>query len=318
MLEAIRFYCGVNETLWNHHAVVPGPYACVAPVYGRTEETHSINRVSVPSGVQVIQDSGAFSDGPTQRLDFSEALDRQIAHAERYQYSEQITHRASYDLLIDERWKNGVRSKLRWDEGDAEFASRISVRAAAYIAHERHGLPLILSAQGVTPRQYLKCAEQIVPLMEQGDVFGLGGWCILGKIPSLLHSFRETMKVVIPFLASEHVKQVHIWGVCFPKALNDLLWLCNEHDIRLSTDSAYPAMAPAFGNWGIGSWRDNKYSRPAILESCKSGKHHLCVRCRGLERIRHVEATRQFFNTFAAKRPTWLGKPQQMELMEIA
>jgi hypothetical protein len=107
----IVFYCGLNERRWNHHPVATGMFACIVPVYGKTLRTKLVNHVTVPKGVQVIQDSGAFSDGPGQRLSYEAALERQIAHAERFAYAAQITHRASYDWLIDEKWEGGVRQK---------------------------------------------------------------------------------------------------------------------------------------------------------------------------------------------------------------
>src|SRR5258708_3489297 len=88
--EAIRFYCGVSEQVWNHHPVAPGAYACISPVSGRHEDTpesRRVNYVRIPPGTAVIQDSGAFSDGPRQRLSVEEALERQIAHAERFGYA---------------------------------------------------------------------------------------------------------------------------------------------------------------------------------------------------------------------------------------
>jgi hypothetical protein len=57
----ILLYCGVNEQQWNHHPVVPGKLACVAPVYGKTVQGKKCNRVKVPLDTEVIQDSGAFS-----------------------------------------------------------------------------------------------------------------------------------------------------------------------------------------------------------------------------------------------------------------
>src|SRR5438067_2507630 len=145
----ILFYCGLNERQWNQHPVAPGPLACVAPVYGKTIRTKVCNRVRVPPLTQVIQDSGAFSDERGSRLSFGAALERQLAHAEHYSYAERITHRASYDLLIDEKWQEGVRSKARWTEADAEDAVDTTVQAAAYLAEHRGKSQVILSAQGV-------------------------------------------------------------------------------------------------------------------------------------------------------------------------
>ncbi len=35
----VTFYCGINETKWNHHPTAPGEFACIAPVYGKTTRT---------------------------------------------------------------------------------------------------------------------------------------------------------------------------------------------------------------------------------------------------------------------------------------
>jgi len=281
--DVIDFYCGLGEQQWNHHPVAPGRLACVAPVYGRTLATKAVNRVVVPADTWVIQDSGAFSDGPGQRLSVEAALERQLEHAERFGYASRVTHRASYDWLIDEKWEGGKRFKARWTEQDAEEAVGVTIAAAVYLASHRHGGHVILSAQGVSARQYLYCAQQIVPLLEEGDIFALGGWCVVGKYPAqLMPVFRETMRQVIPFLGREGVKRVHIWGVCYARALGELLWLCDEQGIRLSTDSVSPSVRPALGEWGYAEWRNPSYQRPP-------------VGVLGLERARHVEMT-----------PTWL------------
>lgn len=282
---SIRFYCGINDTRWNYHPVAPGEFACVAPVYGKSLRTRTENRVSIPAGVAVIQDSGAFSDNVTSRLTFDEALRRQDDHAAKFSYAAKITHRASYDVLIDEVWTD-VRMKRRWLEADAEMAVDQTVQAAAYLNQHRNGLSLVQSAQGVTPEQYLRCAERVLPYMQSGDLFGLGGWCITGKLPAVMVPvFRETMRLVIPFVAAEGVTSVHIWGVVYARVLGELLSVCDEYGISLSTDSAGPSVRPCFGEWGYAEWRDRDYQRvePAL---------------RGLERARHVIATRDWLTGF--------------------
>lgn len=282
----IDFYCGVNERQWNHHPVTPGPLACVAPVYGKSTRTKRRNCVQVPAGVEVIQDSGAFSDKLDWRLGFQAALERQIEHAETFGYASQITHRASYDVLIDEKWEGNTRYKERWSEQDGVEAANITVEAARYLTHHRMGLKLILSAQGVTAQQYLACTKEIVPLLEPGDVFGLGGFCIIGVKPKqMMPVFRQTIQDVIPFLGREGVKRVHIWGVCYGPALGELLWLCDQWQIALSTDSAGPSIKPARGEWGYAEWIDRSYERPP-------------AGIRGQERARHVEATRAWLTAF--------------------
>ncbi len=292
MNEAIRLYCGINEQQWNHHPVAPGAYACVAHVYGKTVQTKQVNRVVVPPGTHVIQDSGAFSDGPGQRLSVEEALDRQLAHAERFGYHDQIEAIASYDLLIDEKWENGVRYKARWTETDAWDACTSTIRAASFLSKNRpQGMSTILSAQGVSAKQYLACAQQVVPSLQRGDIFGLGGWCITGKLPAqIMPVFREVMQGVIPFLGHEGVKRVHLWGVCYTPALGELLWLCDEAGIQLSTDSSGPQVRPCLGEWGYGSWRNTSYTRPESM-------------IRGAERARHVACTRDWLARFREREP---------------
>lgn len=298
----ITLYCGLNEQRWNHHPVAPGPFACVSPVYGRTLITKTCNRVVVPCGTQVIQDSGAFSDGITERLSYAAALERQVKHAAVFGYEDRITHRASYDLLIDEKWVDGVRHKARWNEQDAQEAVDTTVKAAAYLAQHRQGKRLVLSAQGVSASQYLACAQHVVPLLEEGDIFGLGGWCITGKLPAqMMPVFRETMRLVIPFLGREGVKRVHIWGVCYAKALGELLWLCDQWGIALSTDSVGPSLHPVRGQWGYAEWRDSTYVRPP-------------VETRGQARAEHVAATRAWLNSFRSTQHYVPLHPRQLSL----
>lgn len=292
----IDLYVGINETKWNHHPVATGPMACVSPAYGSSAETKKENRVSVPSGTSVFEDSAAFCDSPGDRLSFSGAFDRQLGHALKYDYADKIAGMASYDLLIDEKWIDGRRHKARWSENEAIDAVHETVEAAHFLSKNRHlvpnNAPLILSAQGVTAAQYLECAKGIAPFFD-GDILGLGGWCILGKMPSLMPSFRETIRLVIPF-AAQFTKRAHIWGVCYAPALGELLWMCDQFGIRLSTDSSGPQVRPTRGEWGYMGWRDPNYRRQP-------------VEIRGLERARHVEATREWLADFRSLE--WYREP---------
>lgn len=306
----ITFYCGLSETVWNHHPVAPGSHTCISPVYGSSEKKQRMTSVRVPADTAIIQDSGAFSDSWATRLSFPAALDRQIAHAERYGYTHQITHRASYDLLIDEVWTDGNRYKRRWSVAEAESAVDETIAAAKYLADNRHGLKLTQSAQGVDAPQYLRCTEQVLDYLQPGDWFGLGGWCIIGKMPKrMLPVFRETLRSVIPYAAKRGVQHVHIWGVIYPFALGELLWMCDQHGITLSTDSAGPSRNPAFGQWGYGNWRDNSYKKPS-------------VETLGLDRARHVAETRDWLqglrNThFYAEPMIEKPKPFQLSFLDM-
>ncbi|SRR6266487_132979 len=330
---AIAFYCGIGEMQWNHHPVTPGSLACVSPVYGNTTENKQVNRVRVPSGTLVIQDSGAFSDGPGQRLTFEAALLRQEQHAEQFGYADLIQARASYDVLIDEMWPQGemagqyVRVKRRWSEMQAEQAVAETIQAAKYLHEHRNGLACVLSAQGVSAKQYKRCAECILPYLRDGDLFGLGGWCITGKLPAqMMPVFRETMHLVIPFLGREGVKHIHIWGVCYAPALGELLWLCDQWGMHLSTDSMGPSVRPARGRWGYAEWRDRSYRRvdtdceQVVRVKASDGSFVQLPQMRGLHRAEHVRQVRAWLAHFRTtphypqKQPPWLRHPRQLSL----
>lgn len=260
----IRFYCGVNETSWNRHPVRPGRYACIAPSYGRSEATRRTNRVAVPLETMVIQDSGAFSDSRTNRLDFAAALDRQMNHADTFGYASQVTHRASYDLLIDEKWQDGIRRKSRWTELEADTAVQETINAARFMATNYSGAR-IQSAQGVSPHQYERCTKDILEWFDlDRDIFGLGGWCVSGIMPLVMRPvFNATMLRVISLLGQEKVRRVHIWGVSDVTFLGPLLWLCDRHGISLSTDSSAPQRRPTQGVWGFRGWY-KEYPAPSV------------------------------------------------------
>lgn len=295
MTPDVLLYCGVGERNWNGEPIAPGGYACISPISGRTARTRKENWVYVPPDTQVIQDSGAFSDNWTERLSFSDALDRQIRHGQKHGYVSQITHRATYDLLIDEVWNDGNRQKRRWSVLEAESAVDETVQAAAWLNKHREGMPLIISAQGVDAAQYLRCVQRLMPLIQTGDIVGLGGWCIIGKMSrQMMPVFQETVKIVIPFLAQEGIDRVHIWGVIYPPALATLYHACSQHQIQVSTDSMGPCLQPTTGDWGYGTWRDNSYMRPAR-------------EFMGKERSRHVRLTRQWLEGFSTS-PEYLSR----------
>lgn len=254
----MRLYVGLGERQFNHRPIPPSiRYACVSPISGRSAETRQEVWVSVPPGVEVIQDSGAFSDSWDTRLTFAAALERQRLHAEKHGYLDQITHRASYDLLIDETWQEGQRNKKRWSYEDARQAVETTVAASHFAAANRDSRAgLIQSAQGVEPKQYLDCARRVIDNMDTlTDKLGLGGWCIVGIRRELMPVFHETLRLVIPYAAAAGVQSVHIWGVIYPAAIGMLQWWADEYELTVSTDSTSPTLKPVWGQWGYGDER---------------------------------------------------------------
>jgi hypothetical protein len=301
----IDFYSGINETAWNGYPVSPGELACISPVFGKTIETKKENPVRVPPYSIIIQDSGAFCDGLGERLSFQEAFDRQLKHSAKYKYSSQVESQASYDLLIDEKWESGVRYKRRWTESEAWQAVNETVEAAKFIS-EQNIKSRVLSAQGVTANQYKECTLRVLEYFDfENDIFGLGGWCISGMMSRQIRpAFNSTMLEVIPLLGQSGIKRVHIWGVIDITFLAPLLWLCDQSNIKLSTDSAGPQKRPIFNSWGYRDWSNRKYKRP-------QGNPFLI----GLHRALHVEYVRDWLKNDVRK-SRFYKKPWEPVFME--
>jgi hypothetical protein len=81
-----------------------------------------------------------------------------LAHAYQFGYAHCVSHVASYDLLIDEKWQDGQRRKARWQSEEAELAVKETVAAASSLATQRrrlrgvfgHPVGLALSAVRLT------------------------------------------------------------------------------------------------------------------------------------------------------------------------
>lgn len=303
MSNAIDFYCGLNHKTWDHHRADPGPLACISPIVGHGGGKFQPTPVYVPDGCRILQDSGAYGEplsGFNRRLPVAYALKRQEEHAERYGYADKIAYRSSYDLLIDHRLiidpGSSRRKIVRCDEATGIEAVDITIRAARFLSNHRNGYSLALNAQGSTPEQYFECVEQIVPLLQVDDVLGLGGFCILGRVPSLMSDFLETLALVIPFIAHEGVKRIHLYGNIYRYSLLSCLAICDYYGISMSTDSAFPSYAPRVGKWGYGSWIRRNYHRPPVLESCKTESCPPDSNCLGMACMRHVAETRSWLS----------------------
>lgn len=303
----IKLYCGASTETCAEYPADTGPFACVSPVYGQKRKQPT--RVKLKPGVLCIQDSGAFSDNTTARLTFAQAFQRQLDHADLRGYAHQVEAQASYDVLIDEVWNEGIRFKRRWSVSQAEWAVEETVTAAHWIHRHRDSAlsqRLILSAQGVDARQYLECTQRLMPSFRDGDILGLGGWCVVGKFPkTMMPVFEETICKVVPFARKEGIRRIHIWGVCYAPALGMLLSICDAEGIALSTDSSGPMLKPLLGEWGYMGWarRVERYTNQRIRSEAMSA---------------HVNETRQwlseFRNTVWYKNP--VSRPVQLPLFD--
>lgn len=221
-------------------------------------------RFRAASEIEGLLDSGAFTDPPHKRLTPEGALDRQLAWerwATRIWESEpwRASHFVSYDLLIDEKWVAGEKQKQRWTVAEGESAVTETIAAARYLVQERARIEprtLILSCQGVDAFQYQECVSEVLKVAQPHDWIGLGGWCIIGMRQRWMPTFWQTMRAVLPQIASAGVRHVHIFGVLFLKALGGLLHLADQSGLTVSTDSTAPVLACTWKNWKKAGARD--------------------------------------------------------------
>jgi hypothetical protein len=224
------------------------------------------------SQLNALLDSGAFSDPWSKRLSPEQALERQLIweHKASQLWSQhwQCFGLVSYDLLIDEVWTGTERQKQRWTVKQADHAVAVTVDAANYLADQRQRLwprNLILSCQGVDAIQYRECVVDILKIATPDDWIGLGGWCILGRQISWMPEFFVTCYEVLPLISTAGIKHVHIFGVLYLPALGGLLWLCDQYNLVVSTDSTRPILQTTWkgdqnrrkANIQFPYWRDN-------------------------------------------------------------
>lgn len=257
-------------------------YRCFSGAYGPK------SRFTPGEASQVVGllDSGAFSDPPEARLTPEAALERQLTwerEAQRWwRYPWQAEALVSYDLLIDEKWTGGKRRKERWSVKEADAAVRTTVDAAAFLSSQRGGLAprkLCLAAQGVDAIQYAECAAGVLEHARPGDWFGLGGWCILGWWRSWIPVFWAAARRVLPMVERAGIGRVHIFGVMYRPVLGPLLWLCDRHNLALSTDSSGPVLqtlwkdrvkAGAYAD----TWEENVAECRRSLEGLRRSEHY--------------------------------------------
>jgi len=133
------------------------------------------------------------------------------------------------------------------------------------------------------------------------------------------------MHQVLPFLGSEGVRRIHLWGVCYAPALGELLWLCDQWNIQLSTDSIGPQVRPVRGRWGYAEWTDTHYQRitqesdHVVRVKGFDGSLLYVKEARGHHRAMHVQQVRQWLQHFRStanypkEQPRWLIQPRQLK-----
>lgn len=264
----MEFYPGKNNNALNALPFTPeGITGCamVNPHY----------RVELARGTRYVIDSGAFQERDMlDRLQPWQALDRQLRLEAQIEYGEcGIPAEAiiTYDMLVgvDEAIVEGKRKKTRGTEATAMMAVEETLRSARYYANQTARIrgAIAYAAQGATAEQYIGCVSSLLPLMRPGrDWLAYGGFCIIGRVPSLKPLFYEVLEGTLPMLAAAGITRAHLLGVTVADAIERAVDMERRYGVRLSTDSTGPEQCAVFGRGydegrqvDIGYRKEHKY-----------------------------------------------------------
>jgi hypothetical protein len=197
--------------------------------------------------VPAMCDSGAFQDiDKGQRLLPWTALERQLAYERRVSADWPDWHFeaiVTYDQMlgVDEQVVDGKKIKRRGNEATARPAIAETLRAAAYYSRHRDRVrgALCFAAQGATPRQYVQeCVVPLLDLMQPGDWFAFGGFCIIGRVPSLKPVFAETARAALPLLRRKGIRRAHLLGIGVTDMVRLAAELGRAEGVAMSTDTS--------------------------------------------------------------------------------
>ena len=241
----MRFYVSkchdkLNGIVYNPETITP--YVCVNPLYKVTLEEREETKY--------IIDSGAFQDvGNKSRLSFEDALKRQLDFEKKVckQKAEAIV---SYDRLVDEQVNEKGQFKQRVNEELGKKYVKETVDAAEFLVSKREELSprnLILSCQGTSVNQYIRCLKSILKFAEPTDIIGFGGFCILSKSIEYEKEYYKILTKAFPLIKKAGISRVHIFGMGVFRALVQTDIYGRMHKIECSYDTSSPEMNSVFG-----------------------------------------------------------------------
>jgi hypothetical protein len=227
--------------------------------------------VQLARPVPAMCDSGAFQDiDKGQRLLPWSALERQLrfervvsATLPNDWHFEAIV---TYDQMlgVDEQVVDGKKIKRRGNEETARPAIAETLLAARYYARQRHRVQgrLCFAAQGATPRQYVEeCVVPLLDVMQPGDWFAFGGFCIIGRVPSLKPVFAETVRAVLPLLAHKGIRRAHLLGIGVTDMVRLAAELGRQHGVVMSTDTSSIEINSTMGRVFDGGRWEHRYTK---------------------------------------------------------
>lgn len=232
-------------------------------VSGRVMVNPHYQNISLWAGTREIMiDSGAFQERDMiKRVRPDSALARQTGLMSKLMYQKRDINPkfllVIYDQLVgvDEALVEGKRIKKRGTAESAIEAVKETLMSANFYNNSRklmQNANIAFSAQGVTLEQYYECAESLVNLMQEGDVFAFGGFCILGRMSSLFPQFKESVRAILPLLKRKGVGRMHLLGVGVHTALTFAYTEAAKFGIEVTTDGSYVELNSVHGKvWDL-------------------------------------------------------------------
>ena len=242
-MNGVVFYPSKNNNALNAMPFEP------ERVNGRVMVNPHYPVVTLP-GTRRVWDSGAFQERDMlNRLEPYQAFQRQISADEicmfrSGDYINPAEAIVTYDMLVgvDEALINGKRVKQRGSEETAKQAVYETLRSAQYYARQRHRIDertaIAFAAQGATLKQYCDCVAEILPMMKPNDWLAFGGFCIIGKQPSLKKLFVQTFESVLLMMKKAGIKRGHVLGVTVADMVDFAAKMGRAHGIVISNDSS--------------------------------------------------------------------------------
>lgn len=186
---------------------------------------------------KILMDSGAFQDtDKDSRITVEEALKRQLKLEEKIgMICERIV---AYDHI-----------------GNVEE----TIKANQFLASKREELKprqLVLMIQGMTTRDYIHCLTETLKVASPEDCIGLGGVAMSGRINEVKYKLLDAIKIGLPVIYGNKIKDIHIFGVGTFKVLKEVSELketfrmlgINVDELNISCDTSAFEIMSTMGN----------------------------------------------------------------------
>lgn len=230
-------------------------------------------------------DSGAFQDIGAYRLFPWQALEAQLRYEEqlRWWLDDETFH---FDVLfiyddpagVDEAMIDGKKVKVRGDETSAALAVESTLAAAAHYAKNRGDIRGRIGwvGQGIDADQYTKCIIAQRHYFRHGDIIGLGGFCIWGRMPArMTETAHETITRVVDWGRMwGGVREFHLLGVMYAPAIRWAASLARKRRVRFATDGSGPEQAACIS--GAVYREDGTQNHGVYTKEQKYKEYHPC------------------------------------------